>query len=151
MNILKNLFGTQTVKQETTLDIVGNDLLINGHPANFGTQDLVRIAGYASRHGFTIELISVTDMYLMLLSEEEIQEVSGEMIAMMNKWGSEEVEAALQDEFDGYYVSMIALKSNATGEIVYLDRKGYVGTDVGSDIQEEFLAALNEGKLELFG
>lgn len=100
------------------------------HALHLGSQDLVRVAGFAASHGFRLVRLYLADAWLQPLGQEEEAELSSELVEVFERYGDREVVAALDDDFDGLFVVGIELRSLATGFNVLLRRQGYIDTSV---------------------
>ncbi|MCU4673757.1 hypothetical protein ACFQRL_14275 [Microbacterium fluvii] len=115
--------------------------LAHAHSLHFGSQDLVRVAGFAARSGFTLVRFYLADAYLQPLPAGEDEELSDELVEIFQRDGDREVVAALDDDFDGLFVVGIELRSHATGLSMLLRRKGYIDTPVKDEATTLLTAA----------
>lgn len=126
MTFWKNLFTTTESRSEKVLRISDSILTINDYTPAFGTADFVQLAHTAVKNGFTVSFFGITDHYLAPLEESDSENISDEMIHMLNEYGVEELHAALRDEFDNYYISDMEICDSATRQSFALDRRGVV-------------------------
>lgn len=103
---------------------------------HFGSQDLIRLAGYSLDRGFVVTGFSVADAWLSQLDAAEQHTVSDLMVEILGTYGWAELSAAMQDEFDGLYVTAVALLSKTTGLRIEVRRDGYVDTSVIDEAQQ---------------
>lgn len=118
-----------------------------GTELHLGSQDLIRLAGYAADHGFSLAAFMISDAYLVPLSPDEQTEISDELVDAMLAHGSDEVEAAMQNEYDGLYVVGIDLIATSSGMRISIRRRGYVVTSVVQEAENLLRAAWQELRL----
>lgn len=114
-----------------------------GTELHLGSQDLIRLADYATSHGFTIASFMIADGYLVPLRPEEESELSDEMIEAVRAHGGAELEAAMQDEFDGLYVVGVTLIA-MSGMRISVRRRGFVETSVVHEAEQLLRSAWQE-------
>lgn len=118
-----------------------------GTELHLGSQDLIRLADYALSRGFTIASFMIADGYLVPLNAKEQIEISDDLVDAMKEYGSDEVEAAMQDEYDGLYVVGINLIATTSGMRISIRRRGYVDTSVVPEAERLLRAAWQELRL----
>lgn len=118
-----------------------------GTELHLGSQDLIRLAGYAAANGFSVSLFMISDAYLVPLSPDEQSEISDNLVEALRAHGSDEVEAAMQDEYDGLYVVGVELIASASGMRISVRRRGYVVTSTVQEAESLLRAAWRELQL----
>lgn len=136
--------ATLRVAPVTTADI---SRTLAGTELHLGSQDLVRLAAYASAEGYVISSFMISDAYLVPLPEDEQADVSHDLTSLLEKYGEEEVEAALHNEFEGLYVVGIDLIDPGTGLRISVRRRGYIETSVEREAERLLRAAWQELRL----
>lgn len=106
---------------------------------HLGNQDLLRLADYAARNGFTLSSISLSDSDLYPLPPDEQAEISSDLIDLYRRFGLGELMAALREDYDGIYAIGISIINNNSGRRMNIRRRGFVETSVTRDA-EHFLA-----------
>jgi hypothetical protein len=101
-----------------------------GSELHLGSQDLVRLANFASAHGFVVASFMLADAYLVPLSEDEQAQISGEMIERLKSFGGDELETAMQEDYEGLYVVGVNLIAFQSGMRISIRRRGYVETSI---------------------
>lgn len=114
---------------------------------HLGSQDLLRIADYATQNGFSFLSISLSDSSLYPLPQDEQDEISGRLIDIYQKFGLAELMITLEDEFDGIYAVGITVVNNSTGRRIKIRRRGFVETSVVQEAENLLSGALRELKL----
>lgn len=114
-----------------------------GTELHLGSQDLIRLAEYARKHNFSVASFMIADAYLVPLGHEEQLELSDEMIEILKTHGGNELEAAMQDEYDGLYVVGVTLISTS-GTRVVVKRRGFVETSVVDEAEQLLRSAWQE-------
>lgn len=74
-----------------------------------GSQDLIRLAGYAYAHGWELESFRLADSALDELDAAAQRDRSADMIRILHTWGAAELDAAMVTDFDGIYVTGVRL------------------------------------------
>jgi hypothetical protein len=97
---------------------------------HLGSQDLVRVAGFAAENGFKLVRFYLSDPYLQPLGSAEEQTISDELVEIFNKYDAQEVRSALRGDYEGLYVVGIELLSRETGFRIHLRREGFIDTAV---------------------
>ncbi|PJJ55318.1 hypothetical protein [Compostimonas suwonensis] len=118
-----------------------------GTELHLGSQDLIRLAAYASARGFVVSSFMVSDAYLVPLVPDEQAEVSDDLVEALRAYGSDEVEAALQNEYDGLYIVGVNLIGSASGMRISVRRRGYVDTSVTQEAEQLLKSAWRELRL----
>lgn len=95
---------------------------------HLGSQDLIRVAGFASEAGFKVTGFKLADRYLTPLEEGEQSELSDALLAVLLSYGDRELISAMRDEFVGVFVIGVNLMSLETGFRISIRRSGYVDT-----------------------
>lgn len=119
-----------------------------GNELQLGSQDLIRFAAYAAAHEFKVVSFMISDSYLVPLSEEEQNEVSDSLVDLLNLYGGNEVQNAMQDEFDGLYVVGVNLIDLSNGMRISVRRRGFIQTSIIKEAEKLLSSAWQE--LELF-
>lgn len=117
-----------------------------GTELHLGSQDLIRLADYALSRGFTIASFMIADGYLVPLDVDEQADLSDEMVEAVRAHGGAELEAAMQDEYDGLYIVGVTLVS-AAGRYVVVKRRGFVETSVVQEAEHLLRSAWQELRL----
>jgi hypothetical protein len=112
---------------------------LTGPPLHLGSQDLVRLAGFARSNGFQVARFFIADAYLSPLEEAEQLELSADLVKILDDFDEEELEAALADEYDGLYVIGLELISYGSGLRLGVLRSGYVSTSAAEEREAERL------------
>lgn len=115
--------------------LAANGRTLVGSELHLGSQDLIRLAGYASERNFVVSSFMLADAYLFPLGDAEETELSGRMVDILKMYGAEELEAALREEFDGLYVVGVNLIASSSGMRVSIRRQGYVETSITGDAE----------------
>ena len=111
---------------------------------HLGSQDLLRLADYANRHGFQIASFSLSDTYLSPLASEEQSGISDRLISLYREYGLEELLFALAEEYEGLYITGLTLINIETGRRVQIKRRGYVETSSIQEAETLLRSAWNE-------
>lgn len=119
----------------------------DGRPLQLGSQDLIRIAGYAAEHGFKVTGFIVADAFLTPLAADEQREVSDSMLQILGTYGTRELNAAMDDDFNGLYVTGVELISRRGGLRIVVRRRGYVETSVVEEAEQLLNSAWRELRL----
>lgn len=98
------------------------------HHLHLGSQDLVRVAGFAVESGFRLVRFNLADRSLAPLDRDEEEAISDALVSIFEQYDAREVRSALQDEFDGLFVVGIELLSLESGQRIHLRREGYIDT-----------------------
>jgi hypothetical protein len=106
---------------------------------HLGSQDLIRVAGFAAANGFQIARFYVSDSYLLPLGDDEQCEISGVLVDVLGEYDAQEVESTMADEYDGLYIVGVELISPTTGLRINLRRRGYISTSVAEEREAELL------------
>lgn len=112
---------------------------------HFGSQDLIRVAGFGRDSGFQVARFYIADSYLEPLASDEEHSLSDQFVDILEKFGSAELQSALDDEYQGLYVIGVEMISRATGFRLVVRRRGFVDTSV----RDEAEALLNRAWREL--
>ncbi|MFC0581130.1 hypothetical protein [Micrococcoides hystricis] len=120
---------------------------VSGSELHLGSQDLIRLAAYASRIGFQVSSLIIADANLVPLPADEAAELSEDMLSMLHDFGSDELEAAMRDEFSGLYVIAVNLIAAKSGRRISIRRHGYVETSVVNEAEKLLKAAWQELQL----
>ncbi len=118
-----------------------------GTELHLGSSDLIRLASYAFVHGFEVSSFKMADAYLVPLKADKQREVSNHLLKVFNAHGSDEVEAALQDEYDGLYVVSVELFSSKSRMPITVSRRGFVNTVVRKEAEKLLKSAWRELRL----
>lgn len=118
-----------------------------GTELHLGSQDLVRLAAYASTHGFVVTSFMISDAYLVPLVTDEQTEISDGLVEALRAHGGDEVEAAMQNEYDGLYVVGVNLVGSSSGMRISVRRRGYVDTSVTQEAEQLLKSAWRELRL----
>lgn len=97
-----------------------------GPSLHLGSQDLIRVAGFAIDHGFRVARFRIADAYLTPLDDDEQREISAELVTILDDFDEDELESALSDDYDGLYIIGVELVSRGTGLRIGLRRSGFV-------------------------
>lgn len=97
---------------------------------HLGSQDLVRVAGFAAAHGFRLVRFYMADRDLAPLDRVEEDEISDALVSIFEQYDASEVRSALHDEYEGLFVVGIELLSLNSGHRIQLRREGYIDTSV---------------------
>lgn len=119
----------------------------DGRTLQLGSQDLIRVAGYAADHGFVVSGFFVADAFLTPLGQEEEREVSASMLEILKTYGPQELDAAMDDDFEGMYVTGVELVSRSRGLRIAVRRRGYVETSVVGEAEQLLNSAWRELRL----
>ncbi|MDM7890685.1 hypothetical protein [Curtobacterium caseinilyticum] len=114
---------------------------------HLGSQDLIRLAGFAQENGFQVSQFFVADPYLSPLDSEEERFISERMIQLLNTYGARELRSAMEDEFDGFYVVGVALISKRSGMRITVRRRGFVDTSIVEEAESLLTSAWKERSL----
>ncbi|NQX28300.1 hypothetical protein HQQ81_13210 [Microbacteriaceae bacterium VKM Ac-2854] len=114
-----------------------------GTELHLGSQDLIRLADFATFHGFTISSFMIADGHLVPLRPEEESGLSDEMVEAVRNHGGAELEAAMQDEYDGLYVVGVTLIATS-GMRISVRRRGFVDTSVVQEAEQLLRSAWQE-------
>jgi len=117
---------------------------VDGHELHMGSQDLIRIADYASARGFKVASFMLADAYLVPLNEDEQAETSDDMVGLLLGFGGDELEAAMRDEYDGLYVIGVNLIASSSGRRISVRRSGYVETSIVQEAERLLESAWRE-------
>jgi hypothetical protein len=107
------------IEQSSSEDPTGTSL-------HLGSQDLIRVAGFARDNGFRVARFLIADSYLTPLDEDEQREISAQLVTILEQYDADELESALSDDYDGLYIVGVELVSQGTGLRIGLRRSGYV-------------------------
>jgi hypothetical protein len=106
---------------------------------HLGSQDLIRLAGFARSHGFNVARFLIADGSLTPLDRDEEQEMSDELVAILSEYDADELDAALTEDYDGFYIIGVELVSLATGLRLNVRRSGYISTSAEEEHEAERL------------
>jgi len=95
---------------------------------HFGSQDLIRLAGFAQDHGFKVSRFSLADHYLTPLEPDEETQVSRAMVEILRSFDARELRGAMLEDFDGIYVTGVELISVESGHRLTIRRSGFIET-----------------------
>lgn len=115
-----------------------------GTELHLGSQDLVRLTAYASERGYVVASFMISDAYLVPLSNDEQLEVSDELVKLLKEYGEDEVEDALQSEYDGLYVVGVQIIEPRSGMRISIRRRGYVETSIVQEAETLLRSAWQE-------
>lgn len=118
-----------------------------GSELHLGSQDLIRLAGYAMSHEFVASAFMLADASLVPLSREQQAEVSAEIIELLQIHGAAEVDAAMQDDYSGIFVIGVDLIAIASGMRISIRRRGYVETSIAEEAEGLLKSAWRELRL----
>jgi hypothetical protein len=110
------------------------------HIPRLGSQDLIRIASDAVRHGWELERFEIVDVTHSYLDEEREWEVSTALSSMIVSEGVAAALVTLIDRFPSFSVSGVELV-DPQDRAVILRRGGVIVADEGAD-PLEFLRLL---------
>lgn len=116
----------------------------DGRTLRLGSQDLIRLAGYAADHNFVVKGFAVADAFLSPLDLDEQSSASAAMIEILSRYGDGELNAAMDDDFDGLYVTGVELISPSKGLRISVRRQGYVETTIIEDAERLLNSAWRE-------
>ncbi|MGK3708689.1 hypothetical protein [Arthrobacter sp. IK3] len=100
------------------------------HRFSLGSQDLIRFAAYAASNGWPAVSFELGDPALDPIPQEQQDLISSEMLRILGTFGEAELHAAMQDEFDDFYVLAVNTADDQTGHRVKLMRRGVLATSV---------------------
>lgn len=100
----------------------------DAHTLGLGTQDLIRLAGYAQDQGFKVAGFDISDWHLTPLGREEVQTVSDSMVSIISQYGARELNAAIRDDFAGMRIVGVKLIDGKSGRRMEIRRKGFIET-----------------------
>lgn len=115
-----------------------------GTELHLGSQDLVRLTSYAMEQGYVVYSYMISDSYLEPLPEDEQLDISKELVRLLKEFGAKEVEAALDDEYDGLYVVGVELIDPKTGMMISIRRRGFVETAIVQEAEVLLQSAWRE-------
>ncbi len=118
-----------------------------GSELHLGSQDLIRFASYAAERGFVVSSFMLADAFLVPLDSDEEDEVSAEMTSMVLAHGTDELEAAMQEEYEGLYVVGVNLIASSSGMRIMVRRRGFVETSVVQEAERLLESAWRELRL----
>lgn len=118
-----------------------------GRHLSLGSQDLIRFTGFASDRGFSVASFLPADSALEPLGRAVQDRISAAMVSIITDYGSDELEAAMRDEFDHLYVVGVMVAEPTTGLQISLRRRGYVETSNARDAEELIASAWRELRL----
>jgi hypothetical protein len=95
---------------------------------HLGSQDLLRVAAFATKNGFDLIRVYWNDSYLQPLDQASEDDLSGELLDILSQFGEQEALAALDEDFSGLLLVGVELRSHATGATILLRRRGYIDT-----------------------
>ena len=121
--------------------------LAGAQTLHFGSQDLIRVADFAREQNYKVARFLVADSYLSPLDESEERQVSDELIDILTTYGGRELEAAMDEEYAGLYVTGVEFVSLTSGLRIALRRRGYVDTSVVDEAERLLNSAWRELKL----
>lgn len=125
----------------------GATLPKDGRRLQLGSQDLIRVAGYAMDHGFEVAGFLLADAFLTPLDAAEQHDVSNAMVDILKKYGTAELDDAMENDFDGMYVTGVKLISRLQGLRIEVRRRGYVETSVVEEAEKLLESAWRELRL----
>jgi hypothetical protein len=138
------------VPEEIELDVIDNphnqpsitfeDKAHGQHIPRLGSQDLIRIASDAIRHGWELERFEIVDVTHSYLEEERELEVSMTLSSQLLSEGVAAALVTLMDRFPTFSVSGVELVDNRDRAVI-LRRGGVIVADAGAD-PLEFLQLL---------
>lgn len=111
---------------------------------HLGSQDLLRLADYASQSGFKLSSFALSDSDLYPLPREEQDEISKHLIELYKKFGLKELMAALNDEYGGIYAVGITILNHGTGRRINIRRRGFVDASMVEEAEKLLLNALKD-------
>ena len=114
---------------------------------HLGSQDLIRVAGFAQENGFSVVRFFLADSYLFPLDSEDEDVISSELVSILTDFGAREIQSAMHDEHAGLFVIGIELISISSGLRIVLRRRGYVDTSVIDEAKHLLDLAWRELKL----
>ncbi|UYQ78074.1 hypothetical protein OF385_02575 [Glutamicibacter sp. JL.03c] len=129
------------------VDSTASELMKEGRRLGLGSQDLIRFAGYAKKHGFRITSFSVSDARLNPLPQDDAESTSDSMLQVFNELGVRGLNAAMEFEFDGLYIVGVELRSPKNGLTIDLRRHGYIDTSIPKDAENLIGSAWRELRL----
>lgn len=112
-----------------------------GSELRLGTEDLVRLAEYASHREFVVSSFLVADSYLAPLDKDEEEPISDALVESMEMYGIEGVLSLLRDEFDGLYLIGVNLINVTRGLHVSIRRRGYIETVMLEEVEQMLASA----------
>lgn len=112
------------------------DSLSGTRELRLGSQDLLRLAFYASEKGFKVASFLLADTNLDSLPNDEGSRVSDELINILMTYGVEEAELALEGEFEGLFIIGINLISVLSGKEISVRRWGYIHTSAINEARD---------------
>ena len=118
-----------------------------GSELRLGSQDLVRFAAYAFVNQLHVESFQLADPFLMPLNPDDEGEISDDLVEKLQKYGGDEVEAALQDEYEDIYVVGVILISPSSGRRISVRRRGFVDTSITHEAERLLASAWKELQL----
>lgn len=146
------MFGFKSAPK--TREVIGHNysltdgmFLKDGKEVKLGSQDLLMFAEYAREHGFVLMGFRLGDGYLEPLGDDENMSVSSDLVSMMNEYGLSEAETALRREYDGFYVLGVNMRSQATGSIATVLRRGQVWAQDTSEVFNVLRGAFEQMEL----
>lgn len=145
--VVRPLVGDSSALHVDPVLVEDAALETGGRRLQLGSQDLIRFAGYAADHGFIISGFTLADAFLTPLDLDEQGAVSVEMIAILLAYGAQELDAAMEDDFDGLYVTGVELISSSKGLRIDVRRRGYVDTSVVEEAERLLDSAWRELRL----
>ncbi|WP_344356758.1 hypothetical protein [Brachybacterium phenoliresistens] len=116
----------------------------SGSELHLGSQDLVRLTGFALERGFVPTSFMISDAYLVALPEDEQVQVSTELLRLLVGYGPDEVMMSLQEEHDGLYIVGVNLIAGDSGGRISVRRRGFVDTSVVQEAQRLLASAWRE-------
>lgn len=103
-------------------------VLRRGTELHLGSQDLARFAGYAETQGFQVKAFLLADSHDSPLDINEESAISEQMLTILRKYGIDELEDALHDEFAGIWIVGVKLIESESGFRTTVKREGYIET-----------------------
>ncbi|WIB15918.1 hypothetical protein DEJ34_01960 [Curtobacterium sp. MCPF17_050] len=95
---------------------------------HLGTQDIIRLGGFALKNGYKILQFRIADPYLSPLEPQEERVISEQMIELLHRYDTRELIGAMQEEFDGLYIVGVELQSANSQRRMSIRRGGYIDT-----------------------
>lgn len=121
-----------------------NDL---GKKPHLGSQDLIRLAGFAAESGLIVTGFSVDDAYLNPLEQGENYEISDAMKLILDRYGVESLLSAMREDFRDLYVTSVKLIHPETGLRMDIRRRGVIDSSQNDEAQGLLTSAWKELKL----
>lgn len=118
-----------------------------GSELHLGSQDIVRLTAFAADRGFIVSSFMISDAYLEPLAQDEQGTASDTMVDLLRRYGEEELEAALQNEYAGLYIVGVELIEPSSGMRISIRRRGYVYTSIVQEAEQLLKSAWQELRL----